>query len=355
MAQSYTATINPGLEAVLQKEIRALGGKKVTVFNGGVSFRCTRAKLYHILKMSRCANAIRWNVETFKAKDIREFYRKIARMEWREILREKTVVSVNAVSHKSCVSDVRDIEKAAKDALISQKFLIAKKGQDSVVILVRIDNDRVQVSIDIGGAAFYKRGWRQDAGAAPLRETIASSLLQVVKEESDWNGETLYDPMCGSGTFVIEAALTAMGRSPRVGRSYSVEKTAAFDKALWQVPQEDISMGELRLLGADNDGKSIRYALANAGRAKLEHVKFVKRELVESCQKISVEDYPVIIANPPYGGRIGKMNFIEPLREKVKEGVRVFLLVPRDYTSIGRPLKRFRNGGIPVEFIELNE
>ncbi len=349
MAQNYTATINPGLEASLQREIRSLGAKKVEIFHGGVTFKCTRVKLYNLLQKCRCATAIRWNIDEFKAKDIREFYRKMDRIEWGEFLKPKTVVSINAVTHKSALKDLRDIEKAAKDAMTRNGYFIAKKEQDSMVILVRFMNDRARIAIDIGGAAFYKRGWRTEAGRAPLRETIAANLLNIVKSDTDWDGLSLVDPMCGSGTFIIEAAMMALDKTPRVGRSYGIEKTTAFDPELWAVKSE-LKKVELDLLGSDINNDVIRYSMANAKRAGVDQLRFVSRSLDDACKSMESK---WVIANPPYGTRIKKMDFLEPLREQVKEGTRVFLLLPRDYASIGRSITRFRNGGIPVEFVEL--
>ncbi len=353
LAQNYTATINPGLEKVLQKEIRNFGAKKVQLFNGGVTFKTTSEKLYTILQKCRGASAIRWNVDNFKATDIREFFRKLERSNWEDLLKKGTVVSINAVTHKSRLHDLRDIEKAAKDAMTKMGYTIAKKGQDSVVILVRFVDDRANISIDIGGAAFYKRGWRTHAGRAPLRETIAASLLNIVKFDSDWDGLSLHDPMCGSGTFLIESALMALGRSPRVGRSYGIEKTGKFDEEKWQAIAKapDLVLNEtLDFLGSDIDENVIRYAMGNAQRAGVDQCRFVARSLEESCLN---QNSKWIITNPPYGARLKKMAFIDPLRAKIKEGSRVFLLLPRDYASVGRSIARFRNGGLPVAFVEL--
>jgi putative N6-adenine-specific DNA methylase len=175
--------------------------------------------------------------------------------------------------------------------------------EDAVTLKVRIDDDLCTISLDTSGAPLHRRGHKQAVGAAPMRETLAALFLRAC----GYNGrEPVLDPMCGSGTFVLEAAEIAAGLAPGRSRAFSFERLATFDPAAWATLKASTQPHPtpLRFHGRDRDAGAVAMARANAARAGVAH-------LTDFCASpvsdLAPPDGPpgLVIVNPPYGARLG--------------------------------------------------
>jgi putative N6-adenine-specific DNA methylase len=181
-----------------------------------------------------------------------------------------------------------------------------------VRVLVRIEDDLVTVSVDSSGEPLHKRGYKQAVGKAPLRETLAALFLR----QCGYDGtEPVLDPMCGSGTFVIEAAEIALGLKPGRGRDFAFQTLAGFDAEAWAAMRGDsaAAAGPVRFFGYDRDAGSVRMAQENAERAGVSGIVRFSQGTVSELLPPENCDRGLVMVNPPYGGRIGDREKLAPL------------------------------------------
>lgn len=367
MAQTFFAITSPGLEAGLMAELRALGAKKCQTHHGGVSFRTTRAKSYHILQNIRQANRLYLRVDEFRARDIFELYRKVKRIDWAQWLNKGAVVDVDASMHKSQFSGTGEVAskvyEGIRDSMDGQRVTQGQHGDEVYRVLARVEESRCTLSLDMAGKPLYIRGWRPETGRAPLRETTANSLLNAM----NWSiEEPLIDPMCGSGTFLIEAALQAMGRSPRNWSCYAVEQYANFDQDAWVPVPQGVSTAKLALYGLDKNDDVLNIAQRNANRAAVDdRITWGQREVEHLSVPRAVEAAPsgVVICNPPFNQRLDRskgrhapdQQLLHRFARSEFANWRLGVLLPADF-SIEHPkltcevLLRFRAGGMKLHF-----
>lgn len=373
MAQTYFAITAPGLEQPLLEELRSLSVKKPELEQGGVSFRATRKALYEVLQQARQPNRLYLRVDEFRARDVYELYRKTARIDWSQWLPDGAQLTLDATVTRSGLQGSGQVQDrvfdGVRDALMAKKRKVERaaqwveQGKGHVRIIARMHEDRCQLSLDMAGGRMYIRGWRQQTGEAPLRESFASALLWRL----GWTpGAALIDPMCGSGTFLIEAARRAAGAPPRAWTRYGVFNLEGFDRQLWaevaasspkaQQPSKGL------LWGADQDEQVLKVASLNARAACVEEA------LQMSAQEVSALSPPdgvspgFMICNPPYGLRLRRARGADAPEQQLLEvfarrfkGWRLGLLVPADFTIAHEALEvqelaRFGQGGLSVRF-----
>ncbi len=308
----FFAATTPGFEGVLHSEVRALPGAEiVSHVYGGIEFSGPLELMYHAAARLRTANRIIMRVTEFTARSYPELYNKVKRMPLERYSGFATRIAVEASATVSRLHHTGNIEKAVfeacHDRLGSLGVAVGRDDAAPLRFMVRMNDDVCTLSIDASGPLLYKRGYRLDTGHAPLRETIAAGLLLL----SNWQKfPVIVDPLCGSGTFIIEAALLARGRHPGGSRPYAFRAWPCFNENLWNRIRKDRpanadGCGPVpKLVGSDISVRAVRAAAANAERAGI--AAYASFSVVDclTFNAGSAFDRPgLIIANLPYGKR----------------------------------------------------
>lgn len=300
----------PGLEAPLADEARDLGLAEVGIVPGGVTCRGGWSDIWRANLRLRGATRVLVRIGEFRALHLAQLDKRARKFPWADFLRPDIPVRVEATCRKSRIyhagAAAQRVRRAIAETLGAPT---PEPGTEiegpSVSLKLRIEDDLCTFSIDSTGASLHKRDHKQFVGKAPMRETMAAMFLR----ECGFRGNMpVLDPMCGSGTFVIEAAEIAAGLAPGRSRSFAFEYLAGFDAAAWQalrVPTA-ITPPALPLFhGSDRDDGAIRGSIANAERAGV--------AALTQFQRLPVSDITpppgtpgLVMINPPYGARIGQ-------------------------------------------------
>jgi len=334
MATEALAIVQPGLEPVLHDELGELGIASTTV-DGGVVFAASVGALYRIHWWGRIATRVWVRLGRFPAVTLDALAAGVRRQPWDRFVKRGQPLDVRVTAHGSRLRHRervgRKVQLAVEDALRGPRR--PSKGPRPPVarILVRIVDDVVELSIDASGEALYRRGWRRDVGEAPIRENVAAAVLRM----AGWDpSEPLVDPMCGSGTFPIEAATMALGVPAGKGRRFAFEAWPEHDREAWnrfrREPHRKAIEPSTR--GSDRDERVIRAARSNADRAGVGSKVRFDVEPVASLER-PPGSAGLVVCNPPWGERIkGVRAAWRDLGRTLKRsfaGWRVALLVPR--------------------------
>lgn len=305
----------PGLEAVLCAEVRLKGFRQPKPVPGGVTLRGGWPEVWRANLWLRGASRVLARLDAFKVLHLAQLDHRARQVPWARVLRPDRPFQVEVTCSKSRLyhSDAA-AERIA--TAIRETLGAPQSAEAAVVVRARIDHDLCTISLDTSGELLHKRGYKMAVNAAPMRETMAALFLQ----QCGYDGrEPLLDPMCGSGTFVIEAAEIAARLNPGRARSFAFEELASFDAEAWQRMRAvqrsrgaDDGLPAIRCFGRDRDAGAIAMSQANAERAGVE-------ALVEFRQGSISELQPppgppgLVIANPPYGSRLGDGRQLLPL------------------------------------------
>ena len=292
----------PGLESVLQDEVRAAGFADPRQVPGGVTIEGGWPDVWRANLCLRGAGRVMATIGEFRAFHLAQLDKRARKFPWAEVLRPDVPVRVEASSRKSKIYHEGAAVQRIETALREELGVTIDPAAD-VTIRARIDDNLVTLAVDTSGEPLHKRGHKQAVGKAPMRETMAAMFLRACGYTGT---EPVLDPMCGSGTFVIEAAEIAAGLLPGRGRSFAFERLATFDPAAWDAlkPAVPPALPDLRFHGSDRDAGAFGMARANAERAGVSDLcAFEKRTISD----LVAPDGPpgLVIVNPPYGGRIG--------------------------------------------------
>lgn len=300
-----------GLEDVLAEELRSLGATNVEPGRRMVSFEGDRAMLYKANMCCRTALRILKPIYKFTAADPDELYELIKEYDWSSVLSLDKTFSIDTVSNSEEFTHSRYVTYRVKDGIVD--YFRDKFGPESrprvrlqdadVRINVHIQGERVTVSLDSSGESLHKRGYRVAQTEAPINEVLAAGIIL----KSGWRGDCPFvDPMCGSGTFVIEAALIAAGINPGVyRRRFAFESWPDFDAELFDAIYNDDSRKrtvDFPIIGCDMSPKAIAIATENVKSAGVG--KFVSLEVKPLSQWNEAPANGVLVTNPPYGERI---------------------------------------------------
>ncbi|GGD23110.1 THUMP domain-containing class I SAM-dependent RNA methyltransferase [Sinisalibacter lacisalsi] len=294
-------TAPPGLEAVLADEARAAGFEGVATLPGGVTVTGGWPDVWRANIALRGATRVLARFAEFRAFHLAQLDKRARKVDWVAVLRTDVPVRVEATTKGSKIyhagAATQRIERAIREELGAP---IAKDAP--VQIKARIDDNLVTLSVDTSGESLHKRGHKLFTGKAPIRETMAALFL---RQMGFTGNETLVDPMCGSGTFVIEAAEIAMGLLPGRDRAFAFEHLASYDPAAVAALKTGAPRPtDLRFYGFDRDQGAIKGAGENAARAGVSDVTKFARAAVSDLAR--PEGPPgLVMVNPPYGGRIG--------------------------------------------------
>ena len=393
----FFASTAPGLESIAAGELKALGVRGRQEI-GGVVFGGDVDRLYEANLWLRTASRLVVRLGRFHASTFYELERRAKKLPWEEFLpasgrvqlrvtcRKSKLYHSDAVAERilSAISkstsrvieaggnsftdgDAEDAEGAENADEIDNRDVDSRaESEPRQSFIVRIVHDEVEVSADSSGELLHKRGYRQEIAKAPLRETLAAAMVLA----SGWQKhEPLLDPMCGSGTIPIEAALIARGIAPGLRRKFQFMTWPSFDRVLWngilEKANESVARATARIRGSDRDAGAVLAASRNAERAGVaDTINFSVESVSASLAALDDMEAGVgwVLTNPPYGIRMGENDDLRNLYARVgtalttKRGWRVGILTAD--TALVRETRlplapRFstRNGGIPVSFL----
>ena len=301
-----------GLESVLADELRGLGAHAVEPTDGGVGFRGDLALGYRVNLHSRIASRVLMQVLTARYRSENDIYRAVTAVAWREHFDASRTIRVNV---SAIASPLRSLEFATlriKDA-ICDRFRAdvgVRPSVDTAAPDVRVhaflEAERFTLYLDTSGEPLFKRGYRLAPGEAPLRENLAAGLLRL----SGWApGTPLLDPMCGSGTLLVEAAEMSLGRAAGAHRSFGFEKLRNFDCGIWGAQLDQARTAArpavpLPIWGSDVSIPALEHARQNLVQAGLAEAVTLKQINVLDCLPPAASG--VLVTNAPYGKRIGE-------------------------------------------------
>lgn len=294
----------PGLESALATEAAAAGFADPVVVPGGVTLQGGWSDVWRANLTLRGAGRVLARIGEFRAFHLAQLDKRSRKFPWGEILRPDVPVRVEvATNRKSKIYHAGAAQQRIETAIAEELGAeISPKAQ--VVVRARIDDNMVGLSVDTSGGLLHKRGHKQAVGKAPLRETMAAMFLAQCGYDGS---EPVLDPMCGSGTFVIEAAEIAAGLLPGRARDFAFQQLASFDAEAWAAMKADLPAPkptDLRFHGSDRDAGSFAAARENAERAGVADLVDFRKSAVSEI--VPPEGPPgLVIVNPPYGVRVG--------------------------------------------------
>lgn len=298
-----------GVESLIADELRAMGAENVLAENGRVLFSGDEYMLARANINCRFAERIQVLVGSFEARSFEELFENTKALPWEEWIGKDDAFPVKGYSINSALFSVRDCQSIIKKAVVERLKSVYKVPWFSETgslyqIQFSIMKDKVSLLIDTSGAGLHKRGYRLDANEAPLKETLAASLAYLARVR---HYHTLYDPMCGSGTILIEGTMLAHNIAPGIKRNFSAEKWNNIPARVWQEERtraEDLIKWDSDFVayGSDIDSDTIEIAKLNAKRAGVSSkIKFSTAD-IRDFEKHSEKG--TVICNPPYGERM---------------------------------------------------
>lgn len=292
----------PGLEPILRDEAAAIGLPAPQCVPGGVTIRGDWQTVWRANLHLRGASRVLARIGEFRAFHLAQLDKRARKFDWAAHLRPDLPVRVEVSCKASKIYHDRAARLRIETAI--KESLGAPIAEDAPIrVMARIDDNLVTFSLDTSGEPLHRRGHKEAVNKAPMRETLAALFLR----DCGYDGtEPVLDPMCGSGTFVLEAAEIAQGLAPGRTRGFAFEQFASFDADKWAALKAEVQPRETDLVfrGYDRDDGAIRYSLANAKRAGLEAVTAFTRQPISDLQR--PEGPPgLVMVNPPYGARIG--------------------------------------------------
>jgi putative N6-adenine-specific DNA methylase len=317
------ATATFGLEAVVKREIEALGYKILKSEDGKITYLGDERAVVKSNLWLRSADRVLVLMGEFKALSFEELFQQTRALAWEEWIPLDGKFTVNGTSVKSKLYSVPDCQAIVKKAIVErlkQTYDVDQFPETGAAYTVKVTllKDRVTVTLDTSGSGLHKRGYRVRDVAAPLKETLAAAMVQL----SFWKpGRLMVDPFCGSGTIPIEAAMIGRNIAPGLSRGFASEEWEAIPKEIWKQERKAAFEAidyekEIKILAMDIDSKAIESAKINAEEAGVDDCIDFN---VQPVSKLSAgEDHGIIIANPPYGERIGEKNQIRKIYEDLK-------------------------------------
>jgi putative N6-adenine-specific DNA methylase len=363
------ATARFGLEALVKREVEALGFTDLRISDGRVEFEAEVEDIPRLNIWLRFAGRLLLKMGEFPAASFDDLFEGVKALPWEQWIIQDGRFPVNARSVKSTLQSERTSQAVVKKAVVErlkEAYAVdwfAETGPE-FTIQVTVRKDQALLTIDTSGAGLHKRGYRTEAGEAPLKETLAAAMVQL----SFWDRDRLLlDPMCGSGTILIEAAMIARNIAPGRRRNFASEEWPAVPREAWDRAREEAKAaidhdGELQIFGYDRDRAAIAVAQNNARRAGVGHdIQFVEKDI----QDLWIDQqYGILISNPPYGRRMAEYREINAIyitlnkMLRKKKGWSVYILTADskfpDYFKRGRPnrVRKLYNGTIRVNYYQ---
>jgi putative N6-adenine-specific DNA methylase len=313
-----------GLEAVVSRELKQLGYDKQSTEDGKVTFEADALAITRANLWLRSAERVLVQVGQFEAFDFGQLFDRTKVLPWEEWLPENAYFPVRGKSVRSQLHSTPDCQAIVKKAIVERlkqryrKVWFQENGP-TFTIEVSLLKDRATLTIDTTGPGLHKRGYRKLVGEAPLKETLAAAMIQL----SYWNsGRMLLDPFCGSGTIPIEAALLGRKLAPGLHRTFAAEEWPTLPREVWQHTRDEARAAALPkldapILGSDIDEHAIKLARHHATLAGVAaDIRFEHRDFARVTSD-ELQPYGCLIANPPYGERLGELAEAEALYQRL--------------------------------------
>ena len=317
------APCNFAVEAILSREIKSLGYEVTKVEDGRVSFMADEEGICRSNLWLRTAERILVKIDEFEALSFEELFEKTKRLQWnRWIPKDAEFPVAKASSIKSKLFSTSDIQSIVKKAVVESlktkyKQQWFEETGERYPIHVFLNRDKASLYLDTSGLSLHKRGYRELSNAAPIKETLAAAMVLLTPWKAD---RAFIDPLCGSGTIPIEAAMIGLNIAPGRGRSFVSDNWRWIGSKLWNRAKEEAGALErrddvLNIQGYDIDESALKVARINAKMAGLEDkLHFQKRDISELSSK---EKYGFIVTNPPYGERLSDSKSVEGLYKEM--------------------------------------
>ena len=304
----------PGLENLLYDEVRSKGFKQAKAIKGGVTIKGGWPEVWRANLWVRGASRILARIASFEVKHLAQLDMRAHEVPWSDVLNPDIPFRVEAACLKSRIyhsgAAAERIEKAITDTLKTKP-----SPEAGITVMARIERDICTISVDTSGALLHKRGFKESVNKAPMRENMASLFLQACGYDGS---EPVFDPMCGSGTFVIEAAEIAARLNPGRERHFAFEKLITFDRSAWEKMRSIKRQAntDVHFYGSDRDDGAVKMSAENAARAGVSALTtFMQRTISDIIPPCGAPG--LVILNPPYGTRIGDAKKLTPLYQTI--------------------------------------
>jgi putative N6-adenine-specific DNA methylase len=308
-----------GLEELLAQEIKEAGGRNINYIKRGVKFEGDEEVLYRCILSLRTVLRLLVPVFEFKAHTEKDLYFKVKKLVWEDFLDISQTFAIDCVSNSKVFNHSKFVALRVKDAICDRfranhddKRPDVNVRNPDVPINVHVNNLDVTILLDVAGFSLHQRGYRTKEHDAPLNEALAAGLLML----SDWDKKTdLYDPMCGSGTILVEAAMMTQNLAPRLfsSKRFAIEKWDNFNLMLWKKVKKElkhqIEPSSVNIYGSDISSKSVQMSIFSAREAAVDDIVFVDQADFFKKKKALKDGF--IISNPPYGERLKEEDIID--------------------------------------------
>lgn len=324
MKLELIATATFGLEAVVRREIEALGYRVIKTEDGKVTYSGDERAIVRSNLWLRTADRVLLRMAEFNALEFEELYQQTKALPWEQLIPLDGKFTVTGSSVKSKLHSVPACQKIVKKAIVDKlaEFYGVENFEETgaeYTVKATLLKDRVTLTVDTTGTGLHKRGYRTSDVAAPIKETLAAAMIQL----SFWReGRILVDPCCGSGTIPIEAAMIGRNIAPGLNRSFASEEWEFVPSKLWKEERKDAfdNMNydrPLTIFGYDINKKAVEAAIKNAEEAGVDDCITFAAADVRNLEPMG--ESGIIITNPPYGKRIGEQEEINDIYEALKK------------------------------------
>ncbi len=320
-----------GTESITAHQVRQLGYETTSVVDGCVNFEGDEEAIALCNINLRCGERVLINLGSFKALTFTDLFDNVKKIAWEEFIGQNDTFPVKGYSLKSKLFSVPDCQSIIKKAVVnrlSEKYKVSWFEETGPVYRIQfaIMKDVCTIYLDTTGAPLYKRGYRAEGVTAPLRETLAFSMIDI----SRWRGDRVFiDPFCGSGTIPIEAALYALNIAPGINRRFECEKWSLFDNDVFKYAREEARDLEKRdekveIYGSDIDSDAVGLSIQNAKKAGVaDKIRFFRSDVKDVR---AFGEKGIVMCNPPYGERLMDARSVERL-----------------YSVMGKKFEEFKN------------
>lgn len=330
MRFQLVATCLFGLEHLLGEEIDALGYERVSTIDGRVTYIGDEEAVALSNVFLRYAERVFIKLGSFRAESFEELFEGTRALPWPDFIGRDDAFPVKGHSIRSALTSIPDCQSIIKKAVVrsmTERYGITLFPEEKTKYQIEffILNNEATLMIDTSGTPLHKRGYRRESNAAPIRETLAAAIAKTSRPRED---VLLWDPMCGSGTIAIEAAMLMKNIAPGVNRGFAAEAFPFIKQELWKNAREEAREGEVKtafeVYASDISAECVALTEKNV---KLAGVSDIVRPKLMDCRKISADGRRgTIVTNPPYGERLGSLTEVEKLYREI--GVHFRSLAP---------------------------
>jgi putative N6-adenine-specific DNA methylase len=326
--ERYFAPCPRGLEAPLATELGALGAGDIAPTDGGVAFTGPLDLVYRANLESRLASRVLWRIGEGAYRDERDIYALAFELDWPSYFRADRTLRVDVAATRSPLKSLEFATLRIKDAVCDRhradcgKRPDVSKDHPDVRVHAYLSADRVTFYLDTSGPPLFKRGYRREAAEAPLRENLAAGLLRL----AHWQpGVPLLDPLCGSGTIVVEAALIALDIAPGLKRTFGFQKLAWYDGPTWQrikqaAQRRMLPAAATGIYASDDDALAVARCGANLAAAGVAAAVVVER--ASALARPAPAPAGIIVSNPPYGIRLSDATELAALYPRLGDALK---------------------------------